>query len=205
MKNLIVFTLILIATSLPFTASAQGSNSATKSNVYAVLEAGSTQNSMALSGTLATLNSQNNSGGSFGVALGYRSIFPSNLLVGVEVSVASSSGSSSVSDNFDTITFESNYVYGTYLTLGMAMDRVIMYGLVGIGGTNVDASASGVFTGNTTISDSGSGISFGGAVEFGIADNFGIRAKILHTRYKGDLDELKIRDTSIMGGLIYNF
>ena len=99
-------------------------------------------------------------------------------------------------------------VSGVYLTGGFAFGdngNALLYGLIGVGSVNADTSVAGDFTGNTSIEDSGNGISFGGAFEYGFTDKLGARVKVLHTRYKGDLDELKIRDTSIMGGLVYNF
>ena len=95
-----------------------------------------------------------------------------------------------------------------YLTGGFALGddrRALLYGLLGVGSVNADTSVAGVFTGSESIDDSGNGISFGAALEYGFTDSLGIRVKALHTRYKGDVDELKIRDTSIMGGLVYSF
>lgn len=199
-KYLVIITLLLAA--LPFSASAQGSG------LYVVAEVGTVQNSMDLRGDLAGLANANNSAASFGVALGYRAFVANNFVVGIEGNISSSSANSSVTDGFDTITFDENMVAGVYFTGGFVLGedrRALVYGLIGVGSVNADTSVAGVFTGSESIKDSGNGISFGGAFEYGFTDSLGIRVKALHTRYKGDVDELKIRDTSIMGGLVYSF
>ncbi len=196
--------LLLVALTLPFTAYAQGGGS----DLYVVAEGGVVKNTMALRGALAGLTKNETSEGSFGAAIGYRTLVADNFILGFEGSIASSSASSSVTDGLDTITFDENYVAGLYLTGGFAFgdqNQALFYGLLGVGFVGGDTSVSGVFTGNQTIDDSGNGISFGGAFEYGFSEDVGARIKVLHTRYKGDVDELKIRDTSIMGGLVYSF
>lgn len=204
MKNHFLISLFFIISIIPFSASAQNSGS----GLYIVAEAGTIQNSMALSGDLAVLTSQDNSAGSFGVAIGYRALVSDNFIFGLEGNIASSSANSSVADGFDTVSFDENMVAGVYFTGGFAFgeqNQALIYALLGVGSVSADTTLEGVFFGSETIDDKGEGISFGGAFEYGFADNLGIRVKVLHTRYKGEIDELKIRDTSIMGGLVYGF
>lgn len=204
MKTHFLLSLFFIISILPFSASAQYGGS----NLYMVAEAGTVQNTLALSGDLASLTSQNNSAGSFGIAIGYRALVSNNLIVGIEGNIATSSANSSVSDAFDTISFDENSVAGVYFTAGFSLgssNQALLYALLGVGSVSADTSYDGVFLGSETIDDKGEGLSFGGAFEYGFSDNMGIRIKVLHTRYKGEIDELKVRDTSIMGGLVYSF
>ncbi len=201
MKIKFISLALFILSLIPVTSQAQ-------SSLYIVAEAGVVKNSMKVSGALASLNPTNNSGGSFGGAIGYRGLIADNFIAGLELSIASSSASSSVTDGFDAITFDANYVGGAYLTGGVAFgqdNEALLYALIGVGSVGGDTSVSGTFTGNTTIDDKGNGFSFGGAFEYGISESVGIRVKVLHTRYKGDIDELKIRGTSVMGGAVFSF
>ncbi len=200
MKTSSIILTFLMAMVLPFAASAQ-------SNMYIVAEAGVVNNSMALSGDLSGLPVTKDSGTSFGGALGYRTLVSDNFVVGLEGNIASSSSSSSVTDGFDTITFEEDYVAGVYVTGGFAFGQqreALLYALVGVGFVGGETSSAGV-TANESVDDSGDGFSFGGAFEYGVTESVGIRAKVLHTRYKGDVDELKIRDTTVMGGIVFTF
>lgn len=193
--------ILFMLTLIPATSFAQ-------SSLYIVAEAGTVKNSMKVSGALDSLTPTNNSGGSFGGAIGYRGLVSDNIILGIELSIASSSASSAVTDGFDTITFDANYVGGAYLTGGFAFgqdNEALIYALLGVGSVGGDTSVAGTFTGSTTIDDKGNGFSFGGAFEYGLTDTIGVRVKALHTRYKGDIDELKIRDTSIMAGAVFSF
>jgi opacity protein-like surface antigen len=80
-------------------------------------------------------------------------------------------------------------------------------GLIGIGGTKGDRSLDNLNGNNLdSLEESGKGFLFGAAVEFGLTDNFGLRAKMLNTKYnEGDTAELRIKDTSIMARLIIKF
>lgn len=201
MKIKFYSTILFLLTLIPATSFAQ-------SSLYIVAEAGTIKNSMAVSGILGSLTPENNSGGTFGGAIGYRSLVSDSFVVGIEGSIASSSASSSVSDGIDTISFEADYVAGAYLTAGVAFgtdNQGLLYGLLGIGSVGGETSAGGLTIDSTSIDDSGSGLSFGGAFEYGLTESIGIRVKALHTRYKGDIDELKIRDTSVMAGAVFSF
>ncbi len=201
MKLKYISTVLLFLAFLPASASAQ-------SSLYLVAEAGTIQNSMAVSGTFANLNPNNESGGTFGAAIGYRSLFAENLILGVEASIASTAGTSSVFDGFDTIAFDPNYVAGAYVTAGVAFgndNQGLLYGMLGVGSVGGETRTFGDTVDDETIDDSGNGVSFGGAFEYGLTDMLGVRVKALHTRYTGEIDELKIRDTSIMAGLVISF
>ena len=203
--NIRFITILFIALILPLSSNAQGIKF---NSTYIVAEAGVTKNSLALSGPFSALQSNDKSGASFGATIGYRTLLSSNFVVGLEGSLASSSGSTSVSDGFDTLSFDSNLLYGAYLTAGFAfgeMNQALLYALLGVGGTNADVAVAGVFTGNNSISDNGSGISFGGAFEYGITETLGVRVKALHTQYRGDIEGLRVRDTSVMGGVVFSF
>lgn len=176
--------------------------------IYMVAEAGSVSNKMAVSGDLAGIPTTSNSAGSFGITFGYRDITESNLLLGIEGFIATSSTSSNISDGLDTITFEENMISGIYLTGGMAFgeeNKAKLYALLGVGAASGETSYEGIYSGSGSIDDKGEGISYGGAFEYSFTDNVGIRLKALHTRYKGEIDDLKIRDTSFTGGLVYSF
>ena len=206
MNKKIILSIIAIISILPFTANAQYS----PDGVYFVLEAGTVQNKAALSGDFAGLAKTESSSGSFGVAIGYRALVGENFILGGELSIASTSAGNTVSDSVSVRSYEGNLVSGVYLTGGFLLSResnAMIYGLIGIGGTKGDSSLDD-FNGNNldSLEESGEGFSFGAAVEFGLTDNFGLRAKMLHTKYnEGDSPELRIKDTSIMGGLIIKF
>ncbi|MCC3861478.1 outer membrane beta-barrel protein [Pseudemcibacter aquimaris] len=186
------------------------SSSGKTKNLYFVLEAGSSTNKSVTSGDWENFPVTNNSGGAFGATLGYREILENNWLYGFELSALSSSASSSVVDCCNTRTFDSKLISGLYLTAGKAMGQnrdLIAYALVGIGATKADSITTD--TNGATIStldENGNGFSFGMAAEFKLSEQFGIRVKALHNLYKaGEIDELRIRDTVVTGGLVINF
>ena len=206
MHKKIIFTLITLFSILPLTANAQYS----PEGAYAVLEAGTVQNKVSLSGALANLAKTENSSGSFGAALGYRTVVGENFVFGGELNIASTSASNTVNDGVSVRTYEGNYVSGVYLTGGLLLSResnAMIYALIGIGGTKGDSTLDDLNGVNLdAIEESGEGFSFGAAVEYGFTDTLGIRAKMLHTKYnEGDSPDLRISDTTIMGGLVIQF
>lgn len=179
-------------------------------NIYIVLEGGSATNQSVTSGDWAGFDTQNNSGGTFGATLGYREIFPSNWLYGFELSIASSSGSSSVTDCCSIRTFDSKMISGVYLTAGRVMGPnrdLLAYALLGVGSTKADSITSDLNgSENGRIKENGNGFSMGLAAEYKLNEDFGIRLKAIHNFYKaGEIDELRIRDTVVTGGLVISF
>lgn len=206
MNKKIILAIIAIFSIAPFTANAQYS----PDGVYFVLEAGTVQNKVSLSGDLASLAKTENSSGSFGAAMGYRALVGNNFILGAELSLASTNAGNTVRDSVSVRSYEGDLVSGLYLTGGYVLSResnAIIYALIGVSSTKGDSSLENFET-NTiqTLEESGEGFSFGAAVEFGLTDNFGLRAKMLHTKYnEGDSADLRISDTSIMGGLVIKF
>ena len=207
MKKYLIFMVIALATAFPFAASAQSNNSF--GNFYGVVEAGITKNSFTASGTFNNLITDNRSGEAFGASLGYRYFYGESLVLGIEGNFATSGGSSFSQDSTSTLLVETDYVYGGYFTLGGRFGQnknTFIYGLVGFAGTSIDETATFVGSTNvTTTSENGTGFSFGGAVETGITDNLGVRVKGLYNMYKQGASGTKIRDVSIMAGLVFNF
>ncbi len=206
MNKKIIFTIIALFSILPFTANAQYS----PNGIYAVLEAGTVQNKVALSGDLAGLAKTENSSGSFGAAIGYRALVSNNLIFGGELNIASTNASNTVNDGVSVRAYEGDLISGLYLTGGVLLSRetnAMIYALIGVSSTKGDSTLENLGTGNIqSIEESGEGFSFGAAVEFGLTDNFGVRAKMIHTKYnEGDSADLRISDTSIMGGLVIKF
>lgn len=203
MKKHLIILLISLASTFPFAASAQNGN------FYGVVEAGITKNSLKADGTFSNVAVENRSGAAFGASLGYRYFTGENLVFGLEGSLATSGGSSFSQDSFSTLLVETNLTYGVYLTAGVRFGEdkdTFIYGLIGVGGTSIDETATFVGTTNVvTASESGNGISFGAAFETGLSDNLGIRIKALHNMYKQETPGIKIRDTSVMAGLVFNF
>lgn len=206
MNKKIIISIATLLSILPFTAYAQYS----PEGIYAVLEAGTVQNKVDLSGDLTGLAKTENSSGSFGAALGYRAIVGSDFIVGGELNIASTSASNTVNDGVSVRRYEGDLISGLYLTGGYLLSRetnAMIYALIGVSSTKGDSTLENLGTGNIqAIEESGEGFSFGAAVEFGLTDNFGVRAKMLHTKYnEGDDPDLRISDTSIMGGLVIKF
>ena len=203
MKKYLTIVLISLASAFPFTASAQNGN------FYGVAEAGITKNSLKASGTFNNLTTENKSGAAFGASAGYRFFTGQSLVFGLEGSLATSGGSSFSQDSTSTLLVETDYTYGAYFTLGGRFGEnkdTFVYGLFGFGGTSIDETATFVGSANvTTASESGNGFSVGAAVETGISENIGVRIKGLHNMYKQGNSGTKIRDTSIMAGLVINF
>ena len=143
MHKKIIFTLITFFSILPFTANAQYS----PEGVYAVLEAGTVQNKVSLSGGFSNFAKTENSSGSFGAALGYRTLVGDNFIFGGELNIASTSASNTVNLGPAIRTYEGNYVTGVYLSGGLLLSKessTMIYALIGIGGTKGDSSAKKV-------------------------------------------------------------
>lgn len=206
MNKKLLISIITIFSILPFAANAQYS----PDGIYAVLEAGTVQNKVSLSGDLTGLAKTENSSGSFGAALGYRAVVGDNFIVGGELNIASTSASNTVNDGVSVRSYEGDLISGIYLTGGFILSResnAMIYALIGVSSTKGDSTLDDLNGVNLdAIEESGEGFSFGAAVEFGLTDNFGVRAKMLHTKYnEGDSPDLRISDTSIMGGLVIKF
>lgn len=206
MNKKIILSIIAIFSILPLTANAQYS----PDGIYAVLEAGTVQNKVSLSGDLAGLAKTENSSGSFGAAIGYRALVSNNLIFGAELNIASTNASNSVNDGVSVRSYEGDLISGIYLTGGVLISResnAMIYALIGVSSTKGDSTLDDLNGVNLdAIEESGEGFSFGAAVEFGLTDNLGLRAKMIHTKYnEGDSADLRISDTSIMGGLVIKF
>lgn len=207
MKKYLSIILLSIVSLFPLNASAQ--NYGSFGSFYGVAEAGVTKNSLSANGTFNNLTTDNRTGAAFGGALGYRQFIGQTLILGVEGSIATSNGSSFSQDATSTLLIETDYVYGAHVTLGGRFGKekgTFIYGLIGFGGTSVDETATFVGSTNTiTASENGNGLSIGAAIETGITDNFGIRIKGLYNFYKQGANGNKVRDASVMAGLVFNF
>ena len=95
MNKKIIVAVIAVLSILPFAANAQY----LPDGVYFVLEAGTVQNKVDLSGDLTNLAKTENSSGSFGAAIGYRALLSNNLIFGGELSLASTNASNTVTDS----------------------------------------------------------------------------------------------------------
>lgn len=191
---------------VPFSASAQNTPARTLHNFYVVAEAGVSQKSVKLS-TWTDPIYENSSGESFGGSFGYRAIFSSGFALGLEINAASAAGTTHAFENTENITIENKAIYGNYLTLGMRFERVFLTALVGVGGTIYDSSRSINFSTIKRENEQALGLSFGATIEFGLSDDIGIRIKALYTgnERSESTNSLRLRDNSVMGGIIFHF
>jgi outer membrane immunogenic protein len=135
-----------------------------------------------------------------GAHVGYNLQYNPWLVIGVEGSVDGTSLSKTVvvplidlpGDTFGSATFNSSAsVQGSIRgRLGIAWDRVLIYGTGGIAFTSFNTSitdTTGFFTGvpgtNTTISNTRAGWTAGGGLEYAITDNWWVRAEYRYSNF----------------------
>jgi outer membrane immunogenic protein len=135
-----------------------------------------------------------------GAHVGYNLQYNPWLVIGVEGSVDGTSLSKTVvvplidlpADTFGSATFNSSAsVQGSIRgRLGIAWDRVLIYGTGGIAFTSFNTSitdTTGFFTGvpgtNTTISNTRAGWTAGGGLEYAITDNWWVRAEYRYSNF----------------------
>ena len=135
-----------------------------------------------------------------GAHLGYN-IQPNPWFVaGIEASVDGTSLRKTVvvpladfaGDTFGSMTASSNAgVQGSVRgRLGIAFDRVLLYGTGGVAITSFNTTyfdTTGFFTGvpgtNTTISNTRAGFTFGGGIEYAVTDNWSVRAEYRYSNF----------------------
>ena len=135
-----------------------------------------------------------------GAHLGYNIQPNSWFVAGIEASVDGTSLRKTVNapmadfagDTFGSTTFSSNAgVQGSVRgRLGIAWDRVLLFGEGGVAVTSFNTSyfdTTGFFTGvpgtNATISNTRAGFTFGGGIEYAVTDNWSVQAEYRHSNF----------------------